>query len=354
MKAIEVKLKNKSYNIYIEKNFLSKIGEYLKEKYGDRKIAIVTDHNLVCLYGQVLNEITKENGIISKIISIKPGEESKSLRNLEEIYKEFSEFKLTREDLVLAFGGGVVGDLAGFAASTYLRGIPYIQVPTSLLAQVDSSVGGKVAVDLPWGKNQVGSFYHPEVVFIDPELLKTLNKKFFHDGLAEVIKYGCIKDKNIIDELIKYKDDAELLENIEGIIYNCCNIKRTVVEMDENDFGERMLLNFGHTLGHAIEKYFQYKEYTHGEAVAMGMVEITKKSEQLNITEKGTTEKIIDILKKYQLPYEMPHMDKDKIIDSITLDKKSSGKNINLIFLEKLGKGIIKKVKIKDMETYID
>ncbi|MDV2934331.1 3-dehydroquinate synthase, partial [Enterococcus faecalis] len=171
-------------------------------------------------------------------------------------------------DLIIALGGGVVGDLAGFVASTFLRGISFIQIPTSLLAQVDSSVGGKVAVDLERGKNLVGSFYHPELVLIDPNMLGTLPEKYFNDGLGEVIKYGCIKSKELFEKLEGFENKEDLKENIGEIIYECCNIKREVVEYDEKDLGERMILNFGHTLGHAIEQIYNYETYSHGEAVA--------------------------------------------------------------------------------------
>ncbi|AWI04996.1 3-dehydroquinate synthase [Clostridium drakei] len=353
MKIIEVKLKDNSYKIYIEKNIFEKIAAYLKENHENKKILIVTDKNLEKLYVKALNKTIQDKNFKTKIISIEPGEKSKSIDTLKKLYEDFTNFNLTRGDLILTFGGGVVGDLGGFAAATYLRGIPYIQIPTSLLAQVDSSVGGKVAVDLPWGKNLVGSFYQPKAVFIDPELLKTLDKRFLHDGLAEVIKYGCIRDESIFRTLMNYKDDEELLENIEKIIYTCCNIKKKVVESDEKDLGERMILNFGHTLGHAVEEYFNYSKYTHGEAVAIGMAEITRRSEELNITKIGTYNFIKKILMKYELPYRRIEMDKEKILHTIKLDKKSSGENINLILLNKIGEGFIKKVSIKEIENYI-
>lgn len=353
MKIIQINLKDNSYTIYIQRNILGMIGDYLKENYKDKKIAIITDGNLEKLYGESLNKALKDKGFITKTIVVKPGEESKSIDTLKVLYSELVEFKLDRSDLIITFGGGVVGDLGGFAASTYMRGVPYIQVPTSLLAQVDSSVGGKVAVDLPQGKNLVGSFYHPKAVFIDPEFLKTLSKRFFHDGIAEVIKYGCIKDESIIDELMNSINEEDLLDNIESLIYKCCNIKRSVVEVDEKDFGERMLLNFGHTLGHVVEKYFNYTEYTHGEGVAIGMAEITRKSEKLHITEEGASKRIEDVLKKYKLPYEVPSMDREEALKTILLDKKSSGENINLILIKKIGEGIIKKVSFNEVEKYI-
>jgi len=353
MKTIQVNLKDNSYTIHIQRDILNIIGEYLKENYKNKKIAIITDSNLEKLYGDKFNKTLHDKGFITKTIVVKPGEESKSIDTLKEVYSELVEFKLGRADLIITFGGGVVGDLGGFAASTYLRGVPYIQVPTSLLAQVDSSVGGKVAVDLPHGKNLVGSFYHPKAVFIDPEFLKTLSKRFLHDGIAEVIKYGCIKDKSIINELMNYINEEELLDNIDSLIFKCCSIKKTVVELDEKDFGERMLLNFGHTLGHVIEKYFNYTEYTHGEGVAIGMAEITRKSEKLNITEEGSSKCIEEVLKKYELPYKVPSMDREESFNTILLDKKSSGENINLIILKKIGEGVIKKVRFNEVGDYI-
>lgn len=353
MRTMEINLKDNSYTIYIQRDILSMVGEYLKENYKDKKVAIITDSNLEKLYGERFNKVLGDKGFITKTIVVKPGEESKCIGTLQQVYSELVEYKLGRSDLIITFGGGVVGDLGGFAASTYLRGVPYIQVPTSLLAQVDSSVGGKVAVDLPQGKNLVGSFYHPKAVFIDPEFLKTLSKRFLHDGIGEVIKYGCIKDKSIIDELMNYINEEELLDNIDSLIFKCCSIKRTVVELDEKDFGERMLLNFGHTLGHVVEKYFNYTEYTHGEGVAIGMAEIARKSEKLHITEEGSSKCIEEVLKKYELPYKVPSMDREEAFNTILLDKKSSGESINLILLKKIGEGIIKKVSFNEVGDYI-
>lgn len=353
MKTLSINLTNKNYTIYIKKNIFNEITNYLHENFKGNKIAIISDSNLKALYGNTLLRILEKGDFKLKFIAITPGEESKTMSFLQQVYSELSSFKLGRGDLILTFGGGVVGDLGGFAASTYLRGVPYIQIPTSLLAQVDSSIGGKVAVDLPEGKNLIGSFYHPDAVFIDPNILKTLDKRFLHDGLAEVIKYGCIKDKSILDKLLSYKNDIELLDNIEEIIYMCCKIKKSLVELDEKDFGERMLLNFGHTLGHAIEKYYNYKKYTHGEAVGIGMLETTKKSEQLHITPKETSSLIELLLIKYNLPSHLPQMNALNLLDTIALDKKNCGENINLILLKTLGEGFIKKIKLKDISLYI-
>ncbi len=205
---------------------------------------------------------------------------------------------MTRRDIIIALGGGVCGDMAGFAAASYLRGIDFIQIPTSLLSQVDSSVGGKTGVDLPQGKNLVGAFHQPIAVLIDPDMLKTLPEEFITDGMGEVIKYGCIKDA----EFFEFLENENALENIESVIETCVKIKRDVVSRDEREKGERMLLNFGHTLGHAIEKLTGYGEITHGMAVAIGMSMIAKAGEKNGITEAGAYKRIVRLCKKYNLP----------------------------------------------------
>ena len=336
-----VDLGENSYNIVIEKGMLSRIGEEIKKLYNGEKVFIITDENVNKYYGSKVEESLQNVGFNTRKLVLKAGEETKSFNTLPTIYNELLDFKLTRKELIITLGGGVIGDLGGFAASSFLRGVPFIQVPTSLLAQVDSSVGGKVAVDLEKGKNLVGSFYQPKAVFIDPEVLNTLPEKFYKDGMGEVIKYGCIKDKELFDKLALLKNRDEVMNHIEDIVYTCCNIKRVVVEKDEKDLGERMLLNFGHTLGHAIETFYNYKGYSHGEAVAVGMYNITLKSEELGITEKGTAEKIKDILVNYGLPYEMKVDDNEAIVNTIALDKKNLGSVLKVILLNSIGDSII-------------
>ena len=286
-----VDLKERSYPIIIEKGLIDKISEKVKNVYKGKKIFILTDENVNKYYGKKVVSALSEYFDV-KLVSLKAGEETKNFNTLPMVYNELLDFNLTRSDLIITLGGGVIGDLGGFVASSYLRGIDFIQVPTSLLAQVDSSVGGKVAVDLERGKNLVGSFYHPKAVLIDPEVLNTLDNRFFIDGMAEVIKYGCIKDKMFFEFLYEMENNSDVIDNMERVIHKCCDIKRIVVESDEKDKGERMLLNFGHTLGHAIEQYYNYTKYTHGEAVAIGMYEITKISEAKGLTVKGTAERI--------------------------------------------------------------
>jgi len=239
-------------------------------------------------------------------------------------------------------------DMAGFAAATYLRGIDFVQIPTSLLAQVDSSVGGKTGVDIAQGKNLVGAFYQPKAVLIDPDTLSTLPDQFITDGMAEVIKYGCIKDSEFFEMLA----NGDALEHIDDVIETCVKIKRDVVNRDEKEAGERMLLNFGHTLGHAIEKIYNYTGITHGMAVAVGMVMMTKASEKHGLTEAGTAYKIEEVCATYGLPT-TDDASLEKIAEAAQTDKKTSGSSINVVLLEKIGTSFTKKVAISDLLDFI-
>ena len=350
---IDVKLSHKTYPIYIEKGLLNSIGKEISKIFSGKNIAVVTDENVNRYYGDKVTGSLEAEGFYVKKIVLKAGEASKSFETLTYVYDELLDIPITRGDLIIALGGGVIGDLTGFAASTILRGVPFVQIPTSLLAEVDSSIGGKVAVDVAKGKNLVGSFYHPEAVFIDIEVLNTLDKKYLHDGLAEVIKYGAIKDSKLFEALLNFKDDDELIQNIGDIIYTCCDIKREIVEKDEKEKGDRMLLNFGHTIGHAIEKYYNFEKYSHGEAVAIGMYTITLKSEQLGITEKGSSEKLKELLIKYELPYEISGIPKERLLEAIALDKKNNRDRMNIILIKKIGDSFINNIPNTEMKDYI-
>ena len=290
MRNVHVELGSKSYDIVIDRGLLPHVGSRIKTLLPKaEKIAVVTDSNVGPLYASLLRESLENAGFSVAML-------------MGTLYDGLATAGLTRSDALIALGGGVTGDMGGLAAATFLRGIPFIQIPTSLLATVDSSVGGKVAVDLSGGKNLVGAFYQPKAVFIDPDLLKTLPVRYLHDGLAEVIKYGCIMDKELFVMLEKIQSDEELLTHVDEIIEICCNIKARIVEHDEFDTGERMLLNFGHTLGHAVEKTFHFDRYSHGEGVGIGMVLLTRQSEELGLTERGTADRIAALLQKFQLP----------------------------------------------------
>lgn len=337
-----VDLGERSYPIIIEDGLLERVNIEIKKVFNGNKIFILTDENVNRYYGKAIISKLERESYEVKVLVLSAGEETKNFSTLPEVYNALLDFNLTRSDLIITLGGGVIGDLGGFVASTYLRGVSFIQIPTSLLAQVDSSVGGKVAVDLEKGKNLVGSFYHPKSVLIDPLVLNTLENRFFIDGMAEVIKYGCIKDASLFEHLNSISDKTELINNIGTIIHRCCDIKREVVEKDERDTGERMLLNFGHTIGHAIEQYYNYSKYTHGEAVAIGMYTISIISEKQGLTKEGTSQRIKSILEKYELPYNMD-IDIENILDTMNLDKKKLGKNLNVIILKEIGKSEIYK-----------
>ncbi len=334
MKMI-VNIKTKQYPIYLEQGALNKADSYISEVFRGKKVMIISDETVFSLYGGAL--VTQlSNSYEVHSFAMKPGEASKRFDTLQSIYQALIQAKISRSDLIIALGGGVVGDITGFVAATYLRGISYVQIPTSLLAQVDSSVGGKVAVDLPEGKNLVGAFYHPDLVIIDPLTLNTLPKRYLNDGMGEVIKYGCIKDLKLFEQLESCKDYEELMSNIDEVIYRCIDCKRQVVEADEFDHGERMLLNFGHTIGHAIEQYYNYEKYSHGEAVSIGMYQLTKISESLNLTKKDTSERIKGILLKYQLPIECG-VSSDLLVRAVSLDKKNIEESLSYVILEEIG-----------------
>ncbi len=341
--VINVKATKRNYDILIENNSFNNLGKILKQKLNGAKAFFVIDEVVFSIYGNKLKDILNKEGIAFNYFIMPEGEKSKCEKTLFEIYTNLAKAKISRKDFIIAFGGGVCGDLTGYAASSFLRGVNLIQIPTTLLSQVDSSVGGKVAIDLPEGKNLVGAFYPPHLVVIDPYLLKTLPEKTFNCGMAEVIKYGAIYDQSLFDLLF---DNIE--ENLERVIARCVEIKKEIVEKDEFDTGERMILNFGHTYGHIVEKYFNYEKYTHGEAVAIGMAHITKISEAEGITEKGTYDKLCKLLEKYKLLFSEQEIGKKDGEDVLNLDKKIETEFINYIVIEKIGKTKILRLKKED------
>nr|WP_319489142.1 3-dehydroquinate synthase [uncultured Caproiciproducens sp.] len=328
---------SKSYQILIERGCMDQIGTRAGKLFKPgAKAVVISDSNVLPLYGGRVMDSLNAAGFSASLFSFPAGEESKRLSCIEEMYAECASRRLTRTDFIVALGGGVTGDMAGFAAATYLRGISFIQIPTTLLAQIDSSVGGKTGVDLPQGKNLVGAFHQPSLVLIDPDTLTTLPPRYFSDGMAEAIKCGCIKSRELFDMIIQ----EDISQNIEELIFRCVDIKRDVVERDEFDTGERMLLNFGHTFGHALEKMYNFSKLSHGEAVGIGMVMMAKCGEKAGITKVGTTSEIIAALKKYNLPT-TDDMPLDKILSATVLDKKNSGSMIGLIMLKEIGSGFV-------------
>ncbi len=353
MQKIHVDLGKHAYDIEIGAGLLAQAGAKIRELVpGAAKAAIVSDSNVAPLYAAVLQESLAAAGLPSELVVIAAGEQSKNMRVLSDVLERLALAGLTRSDVLITLGGGVPGDLGGFAAASYMRGIAFVQIPTSLLAQIDSSVGGKVAVDLRAGKNLAGAFYQPKAVLVDTELLRTLPVRFLHDGLAEAIKYGCIRDEALFAQLADCADDAALLAQAGEIVARCCAIKARIVEEDEFDTGLRTLLNFGHTFGHAIEQYYGYGRYTHGEGVAIGMHRLTLRTEAMGLTARGTAARLAAALRKYALPLET-EADRDSLLAVMARDKKKKGSSMTLVVLEKIGSGRLLKTDWQQMPEYL-
>lgn len=344
MATLQVGLVNRSYPIRIKRGSLNCCGQLVADTLRGKKICVVTDSNVGPIYAETVLESFRNAGFLTSLLTIPAGETSKTPQQLAFLWEELARLGLTRADCVAALGGGVVGDLTGFAAATFLRGVDFVQIPTTLLSQVDSSVGGKVAVDLQAGKNLAGCFYQPRLVIMDPDTLATLPNRVFSDGMAEVIKYGCIWDRAFFDILASLDGRTGVEARLEEILYTCCDIKRRVVEEDEFDTGLRMILNFGHTFGHVYEKAYHYETYTHGEAVGAGMVTAAAVGQKLGKTPYGTDIQIAEVLGRYGLPtsIEAPFYEFET---TMSLDKKSLGGDIHLILLEKLGKAAAVKLQ---------
>lgn len=349
MKLLPVSLGDRSYDIHIAPGRLDDTGKLCQHVLPRAtRLAVVTDDTVGGLYAHRLLQSLWARGYTASVISLPAGEQTKSLHNLGVLYDSFMEMGLTRTDAVVALGGGVVGDLAGFAAATILRGVDFVQVPTTLLAQVDSSVGGKVAIDLPAGKNLAGAFWQPRLVVMDPEVLDTLEDKTFSDGMAEVIKYGCIRDAAFFRVLEKTPSRRAVMENIESVLYTCCDLKRAVVEKDERDTGERMVLNFGHTLGHAYEKAGHYETWTHGQAVAAGMCLAARLGAALGVTPAGVPERVEALVSAFGLPTRIPCTQADYAA-AVGLDKKGTGEQITLVLLEDLGRAVLHRMSKREL-----
>lgn len=336
------------YDILIERGLINNAGQYIKNVTNAQKAFLITDTNVEKFYAEKVLTSLKNNGFDTDIFVYEAGEKRKTLSTISDMYSRMADFNMSRKDIVVALGGGVCGDMAGFAAATYMRGINFVQIPTSLLAQVDSSVGGKTGVDIAQGKNLVGAFLQPILVLIDPDTLSTLPEYYINDGMAEVIKYGCIKDSG----LFKTLENENALDIIDDVIERCVSIKRDVVSRDEKESGERMLLNFGHTLGHSLEKIYNFDGLSHGQAVAIGMVMITSASEKADITENGSTERIINLCKKYNLPVS-DTADIKEIVKFCANDKKAGGGSVNLVLLKKIGESFIRKTPLGELENFI-
>lgn len=344
MTEVKIKLHNNSdnsYTIFIQQDCGEKIASYLKTAKLGNKHAIITDSKVYKLHAKILASQLSKHGIKTAIFHFLNGEKSKRIVTVEKLAEAMVNKGFDRKDAIIALGGGVVGDLAGFLASIYLRGIPYIQLPTTLLSMVDSSIGGKTGVDLNVGKNLLGTFTQPKAVFIDPKYLKTLPQKQIRNGLAEVIKYGVIKDKQLFKFIEQNLEKILQLEKnpIEHIIKRSVEIKSEIVEKDEKEGNLRMILNYGHTFGHALEKLSNYK-LLHGYAISIGMVLANKMAVEKNLLDKNSAERIKKLLSNAGLP--ITTMQK-LIMKNFANDKKRIDKYINFILPTAIGKVIIHK-----------
>lgn len=348
---IHVGLGDRSYDITVGPGLMDQVGEYAQSLGFHSPVAIITDSHVGPLYAQRVRASLEYTGYRAEVITFPAGETSKNLETVSKLYDGLVPLRPERKSGVIALGGGVVGDVAGFIAATYLRGIPFIQVPTTLLAQVDASVGGKVGIDHPGGKNLIGAFHQPRAVLIDTESLKTLDQRQVRAGLAEVIKHGVIADAELFDRvstILSALLDVDEAAYREIIPWNC-RIKSHVVEQDEKESGLRAILNFGHTIGHAIEALTQYEHYLHGEAVAIGMLVEAELGERLGYTLPETVSRIREMIMRTGYPLQKPDVSADNLINSMFSDKKVDRGKLRFVFPTRVGQVIFQAVE--DLEA---
>lgn len=348
---IRVGLGDRSYTITVQPGLLDQVGEYARLMDFHSPAPIVTDETVAGFYGEQVKNSLVRAGYQTALLSFPAGEPSKHLGTVANLYDGMAALKLERKSGVIALGGGVPGDIAGFAAATFLRGVPFIQVPTTLLADVDSSVGGKVGVDHAGGKNLIGAFHQPKAVLIDPNTLQTLDRRQIQAGLAEIIKHGIIGDARLFTTVCDSLERllaVDLGEYCRIIPWNC-QIKANVVEQDERESGLRAILNFGHTYGHAIESLTRYETYLHGEAVALGMLLEAQLGHRLGVTSGSAVEAIRSILRRVNYPMTRPALSADAMLESMFHDKKVEKGTLRLVFPTEIGHAIVRPVE--DLEA---
>jgi len=352
--TVTIKARENAYEAVIEEGLLERIPRMLADSFPGSRFAVITDENVFRLYGERFKNALETAGAGYGFIIVSPGERSKSLSVLSEVLSGLARDGFTRSDVVIAFGGGVVGDLAGFAASCYLRGVRYAQIPTTLLAQIDSSIGGKTGVNLPEGKNLAGAYHHPRAVYADTALLKTLSADDFSGGMAEMIKYALIKDKEML-AVLEDNVIGACSPMLGGLIKRCVEIKRDIVAADERDSGERMLLNFGHTVGHALERICAKKgePMTHGQAVARGMAFVTAVGEARGLTAKGASGRVGRLLEKYGLPAGLEGFGAREVMEGIFVDKKNLSGALNLVLLKEPGEAFLYPLPAGEAQEFI-
>ncbi|MFC1987847.1 3-dehydroquinate synthase [Chloroflexota bacterium] len=338
MQKVIVRLGSNSYNVHIGPGLLMQCGPKLKEIGFSDKLVIITDPIVKSLHGSTLKQSLSSSGFNVLMLEIPEGEEYKSLETAGKLYQDLTEFYAERTTPILALGGGIIGDIAGFVAATYLRGVPLIQIPTTLLAQVDSSIGGKVAVNHDQLKNKIGAFYQPRLVISDVTILKTLPAKEVSDGLAEAIKYGVICDEELFTYIEKHLDQIKSLDDraLETIVFRSAKIKAEVVGKDERDFGMRNILNYGHTVGHAIESVSDFK-VQHGEAVAIGMIAEARIANKLGLLDNNTLTRLKNVIAGAGLPTKIPNLELERLIQAMKHDKKILQGRIKFVLPKSIG-----------------
>ncbi len=343
----------KPYDILLGQGLLKDAGALIRivHKKGQRAL-IVTDSNVGPLYAKTVSDsLVKAGYRVVSVLTFPAGEKHKRLETVSHMYTALAKGQFDRSDIIVALGGGVTGDMAGYAAATWMRGIPFVQIPTSLLAQVDSSIGGKTGVDIKEGKNLVGAFLQPLLVIADIDTLSTLPKEYVTDGMGEVVKSACIRDAELFELLEKDNDfSPELLTEV---VRRCMLVKSRVVENDEHESGERKLLNFGHTLAHALEKHLNYEGISHGCAVAVGMAAITAASERRGLTETGTAKRLCALLAKFGLPTIGP-APLSAYLDGVKLDKKCAGGQVDLVLIDRIGSAFCHRINTADIGGFLE
>jgi 3-dehydroquinate synthase len=340
MEEIRLELAERSYSILIAEGLLKKTGDILRERHFEGRILVVTNPTVAEWYLEPVIRSLQEAGFDCQVAEVPDGEAYKSLEQASLLYDKLVDGAYDRKSIIIALGGGVIGDLTGFVAATYMRGVRFIQIPTTLLAQVDSSIGGKVAVNHRKGKNLIGSFYQPSLVISDVGTLKTLPKAEFSSGMAEVIKHGIIMDENYLRLII---GEHQLINNLDPgllsfVVSGSCRIKSQVVEQDEKESGLRAILNFGHTIGHAIEALTNYTRYKHGEGVAIGMVAATKIAAGIGLLKQpDLPAQVLEICGQFQLPTHLPELAVSDVLKAIQLDKKVEYAKVRWVLPERVG-----------------
>lgn len=355
MDTVHINLGNDSYDVVIDSGIIGRLGKEIAPLSGHGRAVIITEEAVEELYAQDLKRQLEAEKLNVQQIVLSSNEKSRSLAVVSRVCEALADFGFRQGDLLVALGGRVVGDVTGFIAATYRRGTPYVQIPTSLLAQIGSAIGGKISIDINGRKNLIGAFYQPKAVYVDPSMVRTLPTRFFHNGLGEAVKIGAVADKELFEIFEKAASDQDILRQLPEIIRRCIAIKAHYVETDPTDTGDRRILDFGHTLGGAAERYYRFNdlELTHGEATAAGMYMITTAAEILGLSKRGTAERIKYVLQSIGLPIDLD-VPKDVLVSLMEHGKNVEDGKIETPLVLEIGKGYVYTGEIETLRKYIE